>query len=322
MPSKKAVATSAPKQRTQKQIDASRRNGARSRGPVTPQGKDAVRRNAVKHGLRAAPGTVRELDSEAYANHRRFFIDELRPEGILECELAELYIFSSYQLNRVRVIEIGQDILPALGQFGSMPNLARYRSSLERTRDRAYRQLKELQTERCLRDAPYTSRKVSEIPRLVPSQAYKRRRMEYDIDHGLDPHSPHAWPKPDNPQPVCLPNRPAEPPSGSPQSLSPAPAQTPDESMRRIRLKAYNAALNAVKDLVDARTGAAAPLSAALSPPPPCQACGAHHSPPPPLSRPGVAADCESQAALPGRVPVAQPGLAAEVEADRPNPIS
>ena len=40
----------ASKPRSPAQIEAARRNGARSRGPVTPAGKAISSRNAVKHG--------------------------------------------------------------------------------------------------------------------------------------------------------------------------------------------------------------------------------------------------------------------------------
>ena len=45
------TAPAAPRPRTPAQIEASRRNGARSRGPVTEEGKARASRNAFKHGL-------------------------------------------------------------------------------------------------------------------------------------------------------------------------------------------------------------------------------------------------------------------------------
>src|SRR5215213_4947976 len=49
-----------PSPRTPAQIDASRRNGARSRGPVTEEGKARTSRNALKHGLTALHHLVLE----------------------------------------------------------------------------------------------------------------------------------------------------------------------------------------------------------------------------------------------------------------------
>src|SRR5439155_21716527 len=42
-----------PPMATQKQIDANRRNAKKSTGPITPEGRAAVRLNSVKHGLTA-----------------------------------------------------------------------------------------------------------------------------------------------------------------------------------------------------------------------------------------------------------------------------
>src|SRR4051812_27938162 len=50
----------APRLRSPAQIEASRRNGARSKGPVTPDGKARASRNALKHGLTALHHLVLE----------------------------------------------------------------------------------------------------------------------------------------------------------------------------------------------------------------------------------------------------------------------
>ena len=49
-----------PATRTPAQIEASRRNGARSKGPVTEEGKARASRNALKHGLTAMEHLVLE----------------------------------------------------------------------------------------------------------------------------------------------------------------------------------------------------------------------------------------------------------------------
>src|SRR3954447_22543948 len=49
-----------PATRSPAQIEASRRNGAHSRGPVTPEGKERASRNALKHGLTATRHLVLE----------------------------------------------------------------------------------------------------------------------------------------------------------------------------------------------------------------------------------------------------------------------
>ena len=49
-----------PAPRSPAQIEASRRNGGRSRGPVTQEGKERASRNALEHGLTASHHLVLE----------------------------------------------------------------------------------------------------------------------------------------------------------------------------------------------------------------------------------------------------------------------
>src|SRR5215218_6706295 len=71
-------------------------------GPVTQEGKEVVKWNAVKHGLRSPapvlPGVEKEEDWE---EHRDGILESLQPEGHLELVLAERVALLSWRLHRV-----------------------------------------------------------------------------------------------------------------------------------------------------------------------------------------------------------------------------
>jgi hypothetical protein len=66
--------------RTQAQIEASRRNGAKSNGPKTDEGRTRSSQNAIKHGLSAHKFVVLEGESEdGWAEFHQGYIAKFQP---------------------------------------------------------------------------------------------------------------------------------------------------------------------------------------------------------------------------------------------------
>jgi hypothetical protein len=85
---------------------ASRRNGAQSRGPRTPEGKARSAQNALRHGLRAQKFVVvGDEDPEQFAALEAALIEELAPEGALQTLLAGRMARAAWRLERAERIE-------------------------------------------------------------------------------------------------------------------------------------------------------------------------------------------------------------------------
>jgi hypothetical protein len=71
-------------------------------GPVTQEGKEVVKWNATRHGIRSpipvVPGVEKKED---WAEHRDGILESLQPEGHLELVLAERVALLSWRLHRV-----------------------------------------------------------------------------------------------------------------------------------------------------------------------------------------------------------------------------
>jgi hypothetical protein len=92
---------------TRRQRAANRRNAQRSTGPKTPEGKAAVRLNALKHGLCAEDAVIFHEDAEAFKDLLHTFLDHFRPVGPLETALVHQIVTAQWRLARCRKIETG-----------------------------------------------------------------------------------------------------------------------------------------------------------------------------------------------------------------------
>jgi len=92
---------------SEKKAEANRRNALKSTGPKTPEGKAAVRLNALKHGLLSQEILLPGEDEEALRELGERLRDELQPVGELENLLVDRIIASYWRLRRVARLETG-----------------------------------------------------------------------------------------------------------------------------------------------------------------------------------------------------------------------
>ncbi|MCC2664141.1 MAG: hypothetical protein K0S35_2063 [Geminicoccaceae bacterium] len=163
---------------------ASRKNGARSRGPRTAEGKARSARNALKHGLRAEKYVVLpDEDRDEFAALEAAFIDELAPAGALQRILAGRVARAAWRLMRADRLEVelfeergGGDrgVGLALVRDGngtrSFETLLRYRGAAQAELWRALRTLKALQAEQSA-TPPARAAAPAAVLRLQPKVA-------------------------------------------------------------------------------------------------------------------------------------------------------
>ena len=90
-----------------KQIRANRKNALKSTGPKTPEGKDVVRLNAVKHGSLSQEILLPNENKAAFEELSERLREELQPVGELESMLVERIIAAYWRLRRLGRVEAG-----------------------------------------------------------------------------------------------------------------------------------------------------------------------------------------------------------------------
>jgi hypothetical protein len=145
---------------------ASRQNGAKSRGPRSPEGKARSAQNALKHGMRAQKHLVLpDEDAAEFAALEAALLAELAPVGALQTVLARRVAVAAWRLARADRLEV--EVFEERGYCNASPGLAlmrdgngtrsfetllRYRGAAMAEFWRALRTLKALQAEQA-RDA-------------------------------------------------------------------------------------------------------------------------------------------------------------------------
>jgi len=161
--------------RTEKQIQAARENGAKSRGPKTPEGKSYSAQNATKHGFLAKTLLLPNEDQSEFEAIAAAYITKFQPEGPVETHLVEELIACYWRQRRAWGMEtsllddemtrLNPQIAQEFQQIDecsraaqawksladtshSLQLLTRYEASLHRRYLRAIKTLTELQTAR------------------------------------------------------------------------------------------------------------------------------------------------------------------------------
>src|ERR671912_1238239 len=92
---------------SEKKAEANRRNALKSTGPKTPEGKAAVRLNALRHGLRSEEILLPGEDEEALRELDEYLRGELQPVGELENLLVDRIVAAYWRLRRLGRVEAG-----------------------------------------------------------------------------------------------------------------------------------------------------------------------------------------------------------------------
>jgi hypothetical protein len=157
--------------------ETARINGAKSHGPVTPEGKARSSANSRRHGLASASILVDGESAEDFQLLRADFINQFHPQTAVETDLVDVMAIARWRLRRLLAIEAHlfdleimhrddqiksrsklkvmeqEDRLAFVfqklsDQGNSLTLLLRYEGSLNRSYDRALKQLLLLQSTR------------------------------------------------------------------------------------------------------------------------------------------------------------------------------
>uniref|UniRef100_Q01TW6 Uncharacterized protein n=1 Tax=Solibacter usitatus (strain Ellin6076) TaxID=234267 RepID=Q01TW6_SOLUE len=90
---------------SEKRSQAARINGAKSRGPVTPEGKAISARNALRHGMLAKTLVLSNEDAPTFKAHFYLLIERFGPVDDIEMSAIEEMAAAHWRLRRAMSME-------------------------------------------------------------------------------------------------------------------------------------------------------------------------------------------------------------------------
>jgi hypothetical protein len=204
--------------------ETSRANGAKSRGPITAEGKEKSSRNSLKHGFTAKSTIVLECENKAqFLEMLGYYKVTYQPGSGVEEDLVTDMVACRWRMQRLRAIEtslidseMNRD-LPE-GQTSEDPGhqlafafrrlvdeshaislASRYESRLHRIHDRTHRTLRELQQTRPA-TTPTPSPTTAPTPPPIPS-------VSAGVPEPTSAPEPTPEKSPNEPEPTARKNR-------------------------------------------------------------------------------------------------------------------
>ena len=86
-------------------IESARANGARSRGPVTPEGRARSSKNAIKHGLSSRAIVLSNESESEFEKLLESYLAQFNPQSEIEASLVEQLVAARWRMERVWAIE-------------------------------------------------------------------------------------------------------------------------------------------------------------------------------------------------------------------------
>ena len=90
---------------SKRQTKANKQNAQQSTGPLTDEGKAAVRHNALRHGLLSKDVLLPDEDGDELSRLRSAIYEDLRPVGELETFLVDRIVAGMWRLRRALKVE-------------------------------------------------------------------------------------------------------------------------------------------------------------------------------------------------------------------------